>query len=126
MGEYYKDKDRAFSESAKKIEKVGSIKQSYSSYSSFFALSDSKGILGWGDNSKGQVLSTTSKQYITQPQPLRLTLNSSDNTHIVSGSNTTFLLTSQRAEMQEVDSKDKSEVKRSAFCGTEESIFVVM
>ena len=42
---------------------------------------------------------------------------------MVSGNCTTFLLSGQKAEMAEVESsnKEKTEVKGSAICGTEES-----
>jgi len=61
------------------------------------------------------------------PQPLKITIGSYENIHVISGNNTTFLLSSQKAELAEVESsKDRGEAKGSAICGTEESNIVIM
>jgi alpha-tubulin suppressor-like RCC1 family protein len=51
LGDYYRDGERCFSESPKKVDKLSSVKQIWSGAANFFALSESKGLYGWGDNS---------------------------------------------------------------------------
>lgn len=100
MGEYFKENERYFTDNPKKIDKVQSIKQIYSGFNCFFALSDTKTLLGWGDNSQGQVSAMANRANLPTPQPLRLNIGTTDYIHIISGSNTTFLLSGQRAELE--------------------------
>lgn len=72
MGEHFKDGDKLFTDTPKKIDKVAAIKQIYSGFNSFFALSDGRGLLGWGDNSGGQVSSGAVRGMLTVPQTLRI------------------------------------------------------
>jgi len=88
---------------------MGNIKQIYSGFNCFFAL-DSKGIIGWGDNSLGQISPQLQKCLITAPQFIKINMgNTSDSAQVISGNGTTFLLSGQRAEMIEIEhsSKDK-------------------
>ena len=98
IGEYYRDGERCFADTPKKLEKFSSIKQIWSGTSTFFALSESKGLYGWGDNSQGQISAIAEKKVIQTPQPLRLIISSYDSVQIVAGSNTTFLLSGQKVE----------------------------
>ena len=119
MGEYFKECEKFFSENPKKIDKIPSIKQIYAGFNSFFALSEAKGIFGWGDNTNGQVSSIGSRGTIYSPQPLKINIGNYENIHVISGNSTTFLLSSQKAELTEAESsKEKGEGKGSAICGT--------
>lgn len=77
MGEYFKEGDRLFSDTPKKIEKMQSIKNIYSGFNCFFALTESKGLFGWGDNSHGQVSAAAPKNNISAPQSLHINMGSS-------------------------------------------------
>lgn len=98
MGEYYKDAERCFSDTPKKVDKSGSIKQIFSGFNCFFVL-DGKGVVGWGDNSLGQISPQLNKSLITSPQPIKIVMGNSESVQIISGSSTTFLLSGQRAEL---------------------------
>lgn len=78
------------------MEKISSVKQIWSGTTSFFALTEGKGLFGWGDNSQGQISSVTEKKVIQVPQSLRLAISSVDNVQVVAGSSTTFLLSGQK------------------------------
>jgi hypothetical protein len=58
-------------------------------------------LFGWGDNFNGQISVIATRGNITSPQSLRLSLGNTDNIQIVSGSNTTFLLSGQKIESPE-------------------------
>ena len=123
MGEQFKDGDKLFTDTPKKVDKMASIKQIYSGFNSFFALSDGRGLLGWGDNSGGQISSGAVRGMLTVPQTLRISTGHSESINVVAGNRTTFLLSSQRAEMAENEEKERPDLKCSAFCGTEESTY---
>jgi hypothetical protein len=58
-------------------------------------------LFGWGDNANGQISVIATRGNITSPQSLRLSLGNAENILIVSGSNTTFLLSGQKIESPE-------------------------
>lgn len=98
LGEYYRDGERCFSDSPKKVDKLSSVKQIWSGAANFFALIESKGLYGWGDNSEGQISAVAEKKLIQSPQSLRIAVSASDGVHVVAGSNTTFLLSGQKVD----------------------------
>ncbi len=55
---------------------MSSIKQIFSGFNYFFALSENKGIFGWGDNSQGQVSALATRGNVSTPQSLRLNFGS--------------------------------------------------
>ena len=77
LGEHWKDGEKMFTENPKKIEKFPPVKQIFAGTNTFFALSENRGLFGWGDNSLGQVSAIGSKNLISTPQSLRLTLGNS-------------------------------------------------
>ena len=81
------------------MDKIQTIKQIYSGTNTFFALSDSKNLFGWGNNTYGQISTNSSKQKLLTPQHLPINLGTSDSVYVIAGTSTTFLLSSQRAEL---------------------------
>ena len=79
------------------------IRQIFAGPSCFFALTDSKTLLGWGDNSQGQISAIGARGNMIVPQSLRLSLGNAENIQVISGSNTTFLLSGQKVECPEND-----------------------
>lgn len=56
MGEFQKENgDKSFSEVLKKIDRMQNIKQIFNGVNHFFAVSESKTLFGWGDNSSNQI-----------------------------------------------------------------------
>ena len=72
------------------------IKQIWSGTNNFFALTENKGLYGWGDNTQGQISGGADKKFIHVPQSLKITVSSVDSVQIVAGSSTTFLLSGQK------------------------------
>ena len=68
---------------------MGNIKQIYSGFNCFFAL-DSKGIIGWGDNSLGQISPQLQKCLITAPQFIKINMDSNSFKRVI-GSNLEFI-----------------------------------
>lgn len=121
MGEYFKENERYFTENPKKIDRMQNIKQIYAGFNCFFALSENKCLFGWGDNSQGQVSSIANKANISSPQSLRLIIGNTDYINVISSSNTTFLLSGQRAELEAGEEECKVQgksVKYGVICGT--------
>ena len=77
FGEYYKEGERCVAEVPKRIDKMNSVRQIWAGTNQFFAYSESRGgLYGWGDNSQGQVTTSTDKKSIPSPRSLRLSLSS--------------------------------------------------
>ena len=55
---------------------------------------------GWGDNDHSQLTAIQGDSFIPTPQALKIPLNAADNTTIVSGNGTAFLLSSKPLETE--------------------------
>ncbi len=123
LGEYFKEGEKCFTDSPRRVDKCPTIKQIFAGSNHFFALSDSRGLFGWGENSLGQISGTSDKKTIQLPQSLRISLSSTDNIQIVAGSSTTFLLSGQKVDSppaEEESGKTRGvSVRVNNFCGPE-------